>query len=248
MNIVKRAATLDDRLGLASAVTAGALVLSLWWFKLSSIDTGYHLAYGEEFLKTGQIVTLDPFLDPSIAKPFINANWGSQVIMATVERAAGATGLIALRWLLLAVIFLSIALIVRQASREWFWPAWAWMLVAAIMKILVAAGCSGYATAVMLVVLIRGLNSGRGTAQRFADHLDQSEWVFPCRRDAYRRHAGGRAGQRKGISSKSSPTSEASVKSQDPSLGGFGADSGLPRQPLACSRGNFSSSDPSISA
>lgn len=106
------------------------LVVSLWWFKLSSSDLGYHLAYGRHFLETGRIVTLDPFLEPSIARPFINANWGAQVLFALVERMGGAVGLILCRWALLAVVFSSMAIVVRRAGCGWHGVAWAWMLAA----------------------------------------------------------------------------------------------------------------------
>ncbi|MBN2562857.1 MAG: tetratricopeptide repeat protein [Phycisphaerae bacterium] len=92
------------------------LVLALCWFKLGSLDTGYHIAYGRHFLDTGRIVDRDPFLYPETAVPFVNANWGSQIIMALVERAAGPNGLIALRIALVAIIFACIALVLcRQA-------------------------------------------------------------------------------------------------------------------------------------
>ena len=47
--------------------------------KVASLDVGYHVAYGRHFLDTGHIVELDPFLTPETARPFVNANWGSQV-------------------------------------------------------------------------------------------------------------------------------------------------------------------------
>ncbi|MCY2925700.1 MAG: hypothetical protein NT031_09705, partial [Planctomycetota bacterium] len=79
-----------------------------------SVDVGYHLAYGEQFLRTGQIVDSSEFIytcDPSLAparRPepgpgcwydqngeyrFPNANWLSQVIMALTHRLGGMRAL-----------------------------------------------------------------------------------------------------------------------------------------------------------
>ncbi len=63
-----------DWLGIAACVAVGCFILAVSWFKLSSLDTGYHLAYGNHFLETGKIVEVDPYLYPETAVPFINAN------------------------------------------------------------------------------------------------------------------------------------------------------------------------------
>jgi predicted aconitase with swiveling domain len=107
-----------DWLGLVACVAAGLLVLVLAWFKLSSLDIGYHLAYGRHFLDTGRIVERDPFLYPETAVPFVNANWGSQVVMALAERAAGPAGLIALRLSLIACIFAGIRWTLRSCVNQ----------------------------------------------------------------------------------------------------------------------------------
>jgi len=122
--------TMPDWLGIAACFAAGAFVLSLSSFKLSSVDIGYHVAYGRHFLQTGRIVDLDPFLLPQNAKSFVNANWGSQVVMALAEQAAGAGGLVALRIALIAGIFAGIAVAVRRFTRSWTAVAAAWLIAA----------------------------------------------------------------------------------------------------------------------
>lgn len=130
-----------DEPGWLACLAAAALVLALSWFKLSSLDLGYHLAYGRHFLDTGRIVDRDPFLYPEVAVPFVNANWGSQVIMAAAERVAGAHGLFALRLSLIALIFAGIGLALRallvrteqpeaEKPRIGLWLAAAWLLAA----------------------------------------------------------------------------------------------------------------------
>ncbi len=102
--------------GLAACLVVGVLVLALSSFSLSSLDIGYHVAYGNHFLDHGKIVDRDTFIYPEHAVPFVNANWGSQVVMALVHRAAGADGLIYLRIALIAVIFACIPAILRNIT------------------------------------------------------------------------------------------------------------------------------------
>ncbi len=150
--------------GLAALFAAGCLILALSWFKLGSLDTGYHLAYGRHFLDHGEVVGRlpDPSLYSETAIPFINANWGSQVIMAGVERVAGANGLIALRILLIAIIHACIAIILRRQGLGWHWVAWAWLLagITAYERFSMRPELFSYAMmSLMLVLLVRGPRS-----------------------------------------------------------------------------------------
>ena len=173
-------------LGLAACLAVVCLLYSLASFKLSSLDTGYHVAYGGYFLDHGRIVDRDPFLYPQNAVSFVNANWGSQVVMAIVHRAAGANGLINLRIALLAIVFACIAVAVRHiangrqssstlntqhsalAPRHSAlspWLAWAWMLaaLAGYERFSMRPELFSYAAmAGVLVVLVRGVRSWRG--------------------------------------------------------------------------------------
>ncbi|MCG8404916.1 MAG: tetratricopeptide repeat protein [Phycisphaerales bacterium] len=156
----------SDRLGILACVFVGVLVVALSWFKLSSLDIGYHVAYGRHFLKTGEIVgdRPDPFIYPENGTSFVNANWGSQVIMALVERLAGAGGLISLRITLTAIIFACLAIIVRQHVSSWLAVAMAWMLaaVAAYERFSMRPELFSYAVmSLQFVLLMRGIRSWR---------------------------------------------------------------------------------------
>jgi len=156
-----------DALGIAACIVVGSLVVCLSWFKLGSLDTGYHLAYGRHFLETGAIVRRDPFLYPSTAIEFVNANWAGQVVMALVERTAGAAGLVALRLVLIGVVFALIAAIVRRFADGWAWVAWAWVLGAAAgyERFSLRPELFSYAAMMTIVyVLVRGVRSWRGVA------------------------------------------------------------------------------------
>ncbi|MDY7011286.1 MAG: hypothetical protein SVV80_11125 [Planctomycetota bacterium] len=136
------------------AATAGAMVLAvaLSVRPIASYDVGYHLAYGDHFLKTGEIVQtnrfvytrLDPKIlsDPSELGPgcrydnatdtyhFVNANWLSQVIMALAHKAGGMSGLGILQTALIAAIFLVVVAAMRSGSAAWHWIAPAVVLTA----------------------------------------------------------------------------------------------------------------------
>ncbi len=98
------------------AVLAGTLLAAR---PLASVDLGYHLAYGQAFWRSGRIVdtnadrlyTLDANTPPAQRDEpgpgcwydargryrFPNANWGTQVLLASLHRAAGTPGLWATR-------------------------------------------------------------------------------------------------------------------------------------------------------
>ena len=170
-----------DYAGVVACVAAAVVVSALSWFKLSSLDIGYHLAYGRHLLDTGHIVDRDPFLYPETAVPFINANWGSQVIMALAERAAGPHGLFALRVLLVAVIFACTGFIARSHAGTGgsadsvspageprrsaaLWLAWTWLLaaMAGYERFSMRPELFSYAVmAAMLLRLVRGVQTWR---------------------------------------------------------------------------------------
>ncbi|QDV91856.1 hypothetical protein RAS2_29630 [Phycisphaerae bacterium RAS2] len=158
----------SERFGIISEVVAFVVVVGfialLGWFKLGDLDSGYHLAYGRHFLDTGKIVTRDPFIVPANSQDFVNANWGAQVVMAWLERAAGPNGLIALRTVLLAVLFAGVTAIARTLTKSWHAVAWAALLAAlgAYERFSMRPELFSHALLVTLVaVLVRGGSSRR---------------------------------------------------------------------------------------
>ncbi len=136
----------------AAVVAAVVMAVALAVRPIASYDVGYHLAYGEHFLSTGEIVQTNRFvythLDPDIlADPanlgpgcrydkatdtyhFVNANWLSQVVMSAVWRAAGSTGLGILQAGMIAAIFLTVVATMRRCGVAWHWVGPAVVLVA----------------------------------------------------------------------------------------------------------------------
>ena len=117
---------------LLALLSSAILILALCWFKIANLDLGYHLAYGNHLLETGDIVGFepDPFLRGETAIPFVNLNWGSQFIFALVERVGGVAGLFTLRLLLVGMALSAGALIVWRHSRSMALVAASMLLVA----------------------------------------------------------------------------------------------------------------------
>ncbi|MFL5681213.1 MAG: hypothetical protein ACJ77B_11500 [Chloroflexota bacterium] len=72
---------------------------------LSSVDLTYHLRAGSMTLDAGVIPSHDSFTFTAAGDPWVNQQWGAQVLLAAVYRAAGWTGLVVLRAVLVGLLF-----------------------------------------------------------------------------------------------------------------------------------------------
>ncbi len=80
-------------------------ILGAFIANLSSVDLAYHLRAGTEFLDGAGIPAHDTFTFTAAGEPWLDQQWGAQVILATVFRLAGWTGLVVLRAALVGVLF-----------------------------------------------------------------------------------------------------------------------------------------------
>lgn len=126
-----------NRAAVFTAVAAAMLcAFALGTRTLTSLDLGYHLAYGEHALTTRSLVDHNPYLYtlppedlPASQRPapgpgnwydeegryrFPNANWLSQVVMAAVYRGSGENGLSVLT---IALVLALAALVLRTSRR-----------------------------------------------------------------------------------------------------------------------------------
>jgi hypothetical protein len=78
----------------------GALIAGL-----SSVDLAYHLRAGEMTLDTGRIPTVDTFTYTAFGAPWLNQQWGAQVVLAGVYRLGGWTALTVFRAALVGLTF-----------------------------------------------------------------------------------------------------------------------------------------------
>ena len=146
---VNRAAVVAAALAAAAALCAAALAMMLACRPLMSEDLGYHLAYGQRLLDTGQIVSDASFIHPAPTPQdagddlppgswfdaagryrFPNANWLSQAILAVAWRTAGVNGLGALSLAIVAIVLAAQAAAVRRLSGAWAWVGPVWLATA----------------------------------------------------------------------------------------------------------------------
>lgn len=72
---------------------------------MSTVDLAYHLRAGAEILATGSLPSLDTWTFTATGLPWIDQQWGAQVLFTSADRLGGWTGLAILRATLTGVIF-----------------------------------------------------------------------------------------------------------------------------------------------
>ena len=97
---------------------------ALWWLlaialpvlasliaKISTVDLAYQLRAGAEILASGRVPTTDQWTFTMLGQPWVDQQWGAQVVLRVVESIGGWMGLAVLRAALVGVIFGTTALI-----------------------------------------------------------------------------------------------------------------------------------------
>ena len=102
----------------------GLPVLATLIADVSAVDLAYHLRAGGMTLDTGQIPTTDTFTFTASGAAWLNQQWGAQVLLATVDRLAGWTGLTILRATLVGFTFGCLYAIGRRRGLEVRRAAW----------------------------------------------------------------------------------------------------------------------------
>lgn len=114
--VVRRSAVL---LATLAVVAAATLALALCWFEFSSVDLGYHIAYGRKFLDSGRIVECDPYIYAARDHFFVNANWAWQVLVAWMERGWGLAGLGTVRIAFMSATIAGVIGLSRRSGASW---------------------------------------------------------------------------------------------------------------------------------
>ena len=94
---------------------------------VSAVDLAYHLRAGSEMLDGGGLPHTDTYTFTVAGEPWLDQQWGAQVVLAGTWRAAGWTGLVLLRSILIAAAWACLV----QAIR-WRAPGLEARLVAAL--------------------------------------------------------------------------------------------------------------------
>ena len=91
---------------------------------LPATDLTYHLRAGEEILTTGRIPAVDTWTFTIAGEPWLDQQWGAQVILTAVYRVAGWTGLVLFRAALVGLIAASIFELCRRQGTGVRLAAW----------------------------------------------------------------------------------------------------------------------------
>lgn len=91
---------------------------------LSTIDLAYQIRAGDLMLRTHHLLRTDTFTFPAFGRPWLDQQWGAQVLFAWVYRLGGWAGLALLRATLVGTIFLFVFLACRTAGTALRRSAW----------------------------------------------------------------------------------------------------------------------------
>ena len=101
-----------SRLWLFLAVTLPVLAATL--APMSSVDLAYQLRAGGEIIDTRAIPSVDTWTFTAAGVPWVDQQWGAQVVLAAAYQLGGWTGLVLLRDLLTAVVVGATLALVRR--------------------------------------------------------------------------------------------------------------------------------------
>ena len=101
-------------LGLVLGLLLITHLVSLGFFKLSSLDTWFHLKQGELYATTHSLPAQDPFAFTTAGRTWLHYSWLADVLVYLVFRAAGLDGLVLFR----LVCLLAIAGLLYRLLRE----------------------------------------------------------------------------------------------------------------------------------
>ena len=85
-------------------LAVGLPVLATLIGGLATVDLTYHLRAGREIFETGAIPNVDTWTFTAAGLPWVDQQWGAQVLLAGVFQIGGWTGLVLLRAVLVAII------------------------------------------------------------------------------------------------------------------------------------------------
>ena len=105
---------------LAVALPALAAVIA----NLPGVDLTYHLRAGAQILDGGGIPTTDTWTFTILGTPWLDQQWGAQVLLAAVYQAAGWTGLALLRAALVGATLWLVMATLRAIGLAWPNGSW----------------------------------------------------------------------------------------------------------------------------
>lgn len=109
----------------------------LYFFSINTADNDLwgHLLFGRTILARGAIPRVDTFSYTAAGFPWMNHEWLSQVLLATIYRWAGASGLLFLKMVLAAAtVSLLISVIRRRSATPDIWGAVTLLTIALLAR------------------------------------------------------------------------------------------------------------------
>ena len=97
-------ATGQRLLGLVLGLLLITHLVLLGFFKISSLDTWFHLKQGELYVTTHSLPAQDPFAFTTAGREWIKYSWLADVLFYLIFRAAGMPGLVLFRLLVLLLL------------------------------------------------------------------------------------------------------------------------------------------------
>ena len=91
---------------------------------VSTNDSAYAVRAGEIILQTHSIPRVDTFTFTAAGQPWLDQQWGAQVLFALAYRAGGWTALALLRAALVGGMFWFVYLACRSNGASGRWAAW----------------------------------------------------------------------------------------------------------------------------
>jgi hypothetical protein len=149
---------------LAAILPAAAGLLT----RMRAIDLAYHVRAGELALRSGAIVREDPFTFTRAGEPWLNQQWGAQVLLAVAHRVASWLGVAVTYAASLGAGFL---LLYRNARRAGADPRTGALLT--LLGFLVAAGSLGARPQALAVPLFTG-------TELLLRRGDRTRWAVPA--------------------------------------------------------------------
>lgn len=89
-------------------------VLASLLASMSTVDLTYQLRAGAQILDTRAIPSVDSWTFTAAGQPWVDQQWGVQVVLAVVERIGSWTGLALFRALLTSIIFGALVVVARR--------------------------------------------------------------------------------------------------------------------------------------
>jgi hypothetical protein len=118
MSSEARSGNTPDGWKLAWMLLLASSVLYFFWTNEADNDLWGHLLFGRDILASRTIPRLDTYAYTTIGQPWVNHEWLSQVLMATVYDRAGSAGLLVSKFAITTTTFLLLLAHVRRHTQS----------------------------------------------------------------------------------------------------------------------------------